>query len=67
MNCDYIRTKITADTIGAEYAGTLKNIYAIAVGIAHGLEYGDNLYKCVDEQFDSRTQMLSQACSFNQA
>ena len=42
MRCDYIRTKITADTIGAEYAGTLKNIYAIAVGIAHGLAYGDN-------------------------
>ena len=42
MSCSYIRTKVTDDTIGAEYAGTLKNIYAIAVGIAHGLGYGDN-------------------------
>lgn len=42
MSCNYIRTKVTGDTIGAEYAGTLKNIYAIAVGIAHGLGYGDN-------------------------
>jgi len=42
MTCKYIRTKVTNDVIGAEYAGTLKNIYAIAAGIAHGLGYGDN-------------------------
>ena len=42
MACSYIRTKVSDDIIGAEYAGTLKNIYAIAVGIAHGLGYGDN-------------------------
>ena len=42
MTCSYIRTKISDDIIGAEYAGTLKNIYAIAVGIALGLGYGDN-------------------------
>ena len=42
MKCSYIRTKVSDDIIGAEYAGTLKNIYAIAVGISHGLGYGDN-------------------------
>ena len=42
MNCRYIRTKVSDDIIGTEYAGTIKNIYAIAVGIAHGLGYGDN-------------------------
>ena len=42
MNCRYIRTKVSDDIIGTEYAGTFKNIYAIAVGIAHGLGYGDN-------------------------
>jgi glycerol-3-phosphate dehydrogenase (NAD(P)+) len=42
MTCSYIRTKVTDDIIGVEYAGTLKNIYALAVGIAHGLGYGDN-------------------------
>ena len=39
---NYIKTKITDDIIGTEYAAMLKNIYAIAAGIAHGLGYGDN-------------------------
>jgi len=42
LGSSYIRTKITKDIIGAEYAAMLKNIYAIAAGIAHGLGYGDN-------------------------
>lgn len=42
LSGDYIKTKITKDIIGTEYAAMLKNIYAIAAGIAHGLGYGDN-------------------------
>jgi glycerol-3-phosphate dehydrogenase (NAD(P)+) len=38
----YIKTKISDDIIGAEYAAMLKNIFAIAAGIARGLGYGDN-------------------------
>lgn len=38
----YIKTKISDDIIGTEYAAMLKNIFAVAAGMAHGLGYGDN-------------------------
>jgi glycerol-3-phosphate dehydrogenase (NAD(P)+) len=42
LSSNYIKAKITDDIIGTEYAAMLKNIYAIAAGMAHGLGYGDN-------------------------
>lgn len=38
----FIKAKISDDVVGTEYAAMLKNIYAIAAGMAHGLGYGDN-------------------------
>ncbi len=42
IQCDYIKTSISDDIWGTEYASVLKNIIAIASGICHGLRYGDN-------------------------
>ncbi len=42
LSGNFIKAKITDDIIGTEYAAMLKNIYAIAAGIAHGIGYGDN-------------------------
>ena len=38
----YIRVMESDDIEGVEYAAIMKNIYAIAVGMANGLGYGDN-------------------------
>lgn len=38
----YIKLSYATDLYGVEYATVLKNIYALAVGLAVGLGYGDN-------------------------
>jgi glycerol-3-phosphate dehydrogenase (NAD(P)+) len=42
IGCRYIQTKVSDDIYGTEYSAVLKNIFAIACGISHGLGYGDN-------------------------
>ncbi|MBB6500387.1 NAD(P)H-dependent glycerol-3-phosphate dehydrogenase [Pedobacter cryoconitis] len=42
LNTRYIKTNISDDIFGTEYAAVLKNIYAVASGICHGIGYGDN-------------------------
>jgi glycerol-3-phosphate dehydrogenase (NAD(P)+) len=40
--CQYVKTSISDDIYGTEYAAVMKNIVSIAAGICHGLRYGDN-------------------------
>ena len=42
LNTRYIKTNVSDDIFGTEYAAVLKNIYAVASGICHGVGYGDN-------------------------
>jgi glycerol-3-phosphate dehydrogenase (NAD(P)+) len=42
LSTRYIKTNVSEDIYGTEYAAVLKNIYAVASGICHGLGYGDN-------------------------
>ena len=42
LNCRYVKTQLNTDVVGVEYAAIMKNVYAIACGIAKGLNYGDN-------------------------
>ncbi len=42
FSCRYIKTGISDDIYGTEYAPVMKNIIAIASGVCTGLGYGDN-------------------------
>ena len=42
LKTPYTKINISDDIYGTEYAAVLKNIYALASGICHGLGYGDN-------------------------
>jgi glycerol-3-phosphate dehydrogenase (NAD(P)+) len=42
LNTRYLKTIVSDDIYGTEYAAVLKNIYAVASGICHGVGYGDN-------------------------
>lgn len=42
FSSDCVRISYSEDIYGIEYAGILKNIYALASGLAYGLGYGDN-------------------------
>lgn len=42
LSTQYIKTSISDDIYGTEYSAVLKNVFAVAAGICHGLGYGDN-------------------------
>src|SRR5690606_15079810 len=42
LSTPYINTTLSEDIYGTEYSAVLKNIYAVASGICHGVGFGDN-------------------------
>lgn len=44
LKCRFIKASVVADIDGVEYCAVMKNIIAVACGIAHGLGYGDNFH-----------------------
>ncbi len=40
----FMRASPSDDIYGTEYGAVMKNIYALAAGIAHGIGYGDNFH-----------------------
>jgi len=42
LSTRYINTIVSDDIWGTEYGAVLKNVYAVASGICHGVGYGDN-------------------------
>lgn len=42
LTCRYIKTTLSDDLFGTEISAVLKNVYALAAGICHGIGYGDN-------------------------
>ncbi len=58
----YIRVMESDDIEGVEYAAIMKNIYAIAVGLANGLGYGDNFIAVLIANCAAEMSRMFESC-----
>jgi glycerol-3-phosphate dehydrogenase (NAD(P)+) len=66
LACRYLKTIISTDIIGTEYAAVLKNIYALASGICNGLGYGDNFQAVlISAAIREMNEFVSCVCEFS--
>ena len=62
----YISLKTSTDPAGLEWASVLKNVYAIACGVCHGLGYGDNFQAVLVSNAMQEMVLFLHHCSPNQ-
>ena len=69
FNTKSVNISYSDDIYGIEYAGILKNIYALAVGLAYGLGYGDLLVTAYSSFSRNRRlgQLIGHGCTVKSA
>lgn len=61
---EYFKVRFTSDYLGLQLAGILKNVYAIALGIVNGLNYGDNLQAALTTAASKEMKQIFQSLNY---
>lgn len=61
FECRFVRTRTSHDIRGIEFGAVMKNIYALAAGIARGAGYGDNYVAVLMANAARETKQFLQA------
>ncbi len=67
VNNRYLRTELVTDQLGTQLCGALKNVIALAAGMAHGAGFGDNTRAFVLTQGLAELSQLVQVLGGQQA
>jgi glycerol-3-phosphate dehydrogenase (NAD(P)+) len=62
FHCDSFRVYTSADVIGVELGGALKNVFALAAGICDGMQLGDNAKAALITRGIAEMSRLGVAC-----
>jgi len=60
----YFQVRCTQDYLGLQLAGILKNVYAIALGIIKGLNYGDNMQAALTTAASKETMQIFHSLNY---